>query len=546
MVEFKKVKSKFIIYILVILVSLPLEVIVLPYYIVSQFHQKPNHLFNIICIFVVCVGFLKCLNYWRFKIGTQIQNVIYTESKKKMMTQIIQVYKSQRKDLPIGKFINHMENIPYIIEQIFYKGISYFIPECISVLSLIVFLFWVHPILGAISIGYIIFIFFIIKTLVPPLLHTARKEYDYRSTFNQSVHNTLENFVYILVNNSFDFEKTNFRNKVDQHYKRFQKCEVANNQYYKGMDISSIVFFAILSFVLFKLIRLQPDKATRYTSVFVVLLFFLDKLEGFKFMLAQISAFLYKSQVYLKDINILIPPHSRELSTEKELPIHLSQDNALEMRNITYQYPTSKTPLFHHRTFTFPKHQLTAIQGPSGCGKSTLAKLAIGLIDNQQGHIFIQQQDITSDYSKRQSYIAYLPQNVKLFDGNVLDNIRYTCQHQYSKSQIDKWIRKYNLHDILMKNSNDHEYLERNVGLSGNHLSGGQRQLIVLLRTFITNECRKVPKTIFILDEPTSALDKHTGQIVLNWLKQLTKQYTIIVITHDPKIAKQCSHHIEI
>jgi ABC-type bacteriocin/lantibiotic exporter with double-glycine peptidase domain len=278
--------------------------------------------------------------------------------------------------------------------------------------------------------------------------------------------------------------------------------------------------------------------------VFVVLLFFLDKLDGFKFMLAHISAFLYKSQVYLKDIDILISQPTQARLAKNESSIHLSQDSDIEMHNITYQYPTSKNPLFHNQTFVFPKHQLTAIQGPSGCGKSTLAKLAIGLIDNQKGHIFLQQQDITNDSSKRQSYIAYLPQSVKLFDGNILDNIRYTCQHQYSKSQIDKWIRKYHLHNILMKDPNNHDYLERDVGLSGNKLSGGQRQLVVLLRTFITNECRKIPKKIFILDEPTSALDKHTGQMVLDWLKLLTKQYTIIIITHDPKIAKQCSHHI--
>ena len=93
---------------------------------------------------------------------------------------------------------------------------------------------------------------------------------------------------------------------------------------------------------------------------------------------------------------------------------------------------------------------------------------------------------------------------------------------------------------ILMKNSEDTDYLERSVGVGGSELSGGQKQIIIILRTFLANKCSKTKKTIFILDEPTSALDPKTTNIIIELLREFSKVYTIIIITHDKNVAKKC------
>ena len=137
--------------------------------------------------------------------------------------------------------------------------------------------------------------------------------------------------------------------------------------------------------------------------------------------------------------------------------------------------------------------------------------------------IFIDGQDINKyNLASLRSQITFINQNNKLFNKTIYENIQYG--NDLSKNSIDNYIIKYKLDQVFKNLPNG---FNTNCGVNGDSLSGGQKQIIQLLRS--TNKNNK----IIILDEPTSALDHKTKNIILDIIKDLSKNSTLIIITHD-------------
>ena len=149
--------------------------------------------------------------------------------------------------------------------------------------------------------------------------------------------------------------------------------------------------------------------------------------------------------------------------------------------------------------------------------------------------IFIDNQDINKySLSSLRMNITYINQNNKLFNASIYENIQYG--NKMSIDDINILIKKYNLENIFKNLSNGFNTV---IGVNGDSLSGGQKQIIQLLRSYSKNN------KIVILDEPTSALDDDTRLIVLEIIKHISQDSTLLIITHDENnlnIAKKIIH----
>lgn len=170
--------------------------------------------------------------------------------------------------------------------------------------------------------------------------------------------------------------------------------------------------------------------------------------------------------------------------------------------------------------------QKTALIGNIGTGKTTLIKALMGLL-KYKGSIKINNVNINelgNEFISKN--IAYIPQNPRLFNRTILENLKYGTN--YSKEQIIHLLKQYKMINFFEQFENGVEF---NVGTNGDKLSGGQRQLVFILRSIIQN------KKIFVLDEPTSALDENHKNILFKLLDTQNDK-TIIIITHDKEIFK--------
>lgn len=213
----------------------------------------------------------------------------------------------------------------------------------------------------------------------------------------------------------------------------------------------------------------------------------------------------------------------------------------IELKNINKIYTPGKlkVPALVDINLAIEKGDLLAIVGPSGSGKSTLMNI-IGLLDHAtKGELLIAGQPLDLKMPDRKlaglrsKKIGFVFQTFNLLPRlTALQNVLLPTA--YAKPQIPD--RKNKAIELLKK-----------VGLADRsmhkptELSGGEKQRVAIARALINDP------EIILADEPTGNLDSKSGQEIINILKDLNSEgKTVLIITHDEKIAKQCDKTIKI
>lgn len=193
--------------------------------------------------------------------------------------------------------------------------------------------------------------------------------------------------------------------------------------------------------------------------------------------------------------------------------------------NISFSYPTAKNiEIIHDFNLTINSGDKIWITGDNGKGKTTLIKLLLGLYHPNRGSINVNEysiNDIDKDYLRDK--IAVVSQNATIFKGTVKENILYGLEKE-KEVELNNLISKYSLYDYM---DSFIKGLETEIMQNSRNISGGQNQLITLIRALL------MKKEILILDEPTSSLDKNIKKLVADMICDYTESKIIIMISHD-------------
>lgn len=211
----------------------------------------------------------------------------------------------------------------------------------------------------------------------------------------------------------------------------------------------------------------------------------------------------------------------------------------LEHVNKYYGQGATRFHVLHDINLQVAAGELMAIIGESGSGKSTLINIIGFLDDDFEGNYFYNDQAI-HDYTRadlaklRNQHVGFVFQNFKLIrDISIAENVILPLLYAgVGRRQAKKTAAR-----VLSR-----------VGLGGyddklpTELSGGQQQRVSIARAIIANP------DFLIADEPTGALDTKTSQEIMDLFKQLnqTQHTTIIMVTHDPRVAEQCERVVKI
>lgn len=184
---------------------------------------------------------------------------------------------------------------------------------------------------------------------------------------------------------------------------------------------------------------------------------------------------------------------------------------------------TPNHPLFQGINLHIPAGGRVALVGPSGAGKSTLISLLIRFFDPWKGRITIDDQDIRQvNLHSLRSQISVVQQDLMLFSGTVEDNIKIG-KADATPEEILKAAELANAREFI---EGLPDSFQTEVGERGVKLSGGQRQLIAITRSFLKDA------PILILDESTSNLDTPSERLIYDALQLLMKGRTTIIIAH--------------
>ncbi|HAM79804.1 ABC transporter ATP-binding protein [Ornithinibacillus bavariensis] len=201
-------------------------------------------------------------------------------------------------------------------------------------------------------------------------------------------------------------------------------------------------------------------------------------------------------------------------------------EGKIDFRDVSFQYPTSDSPVLFNVSFTVYPGEKLAIIGATGSGKSSLFQLIPRLYDVLDGEILIDDKPITSyrlDTLRRS--IGYVPQSPILFSGPIKDNISWGKDNA-TEDEIIKAAKNAQIHDTIMELPKQYE---TQIGQKGVNLSGGQKQRISIARALI-----RKPK-ILMLDDSTSALDLATEARLLDAIQDDLN--TLLIITQKVSTA---------
>ena len=222
-------------------------------------------------------------------------------------------------------------------------------------------------------------------------------------------------------------------------------------------------------------------------------------------------------------------------STSTEMLKQVQHDSFLQTTNIDFAYDKKK--IIDDISLTIPEHTTTAIVGPSGGGKTTFCHLLSRFWDVDKGTVTLDGKDVR-DYSMDDlmKNFSFVFQNVYLFHDTIANNIRFG-QPDAPMEKVIAAAKKACCHDFISALPDGYETV---IGEGGASLSGGERQRISIARAIMKDS------PIIILDEATANVDPENERDLMQAIKELTQEKTVIMIAHRLKTVRNADQIVVI
>ncbi len=219
---------------------------------------------------------------------------------------------------------------------------------------------------------------------------------------------------------------------------------------------------------------------------------------------------------------------------EKEEGLSITEINSIAIQNLSFRF-AGRSELFSNINLNIEKGKVTAIVGESGSGKSTLAQILQRFYNFEKGDIVVNNifQLNEIDLIKYRNLIGVIPQDVTIFNGNVIDNI--LLGQAETPENIITFLATFGF-DVYFNQLP--QGLATILGEEGINLSGGQKQIIALARVLF-----KKPQFL-ILDESTSAMDRKTENFTMNLFEKIKPNCSIFFISHRLNTLKKFADFI--
>lgn len=452
------------------------------------------------------------MSYQHYDMKTEIQDTI--------IKNIFARHNKEQEEIFSGELMPKVIKIQKLIGDYYHRLKSHLVPHFIFfILSLFYFAYY-DVYLG---IGMLFFLCSVIINIFGGLYGCQKETSDTNEAVNQ-IYLEIEDLITNINNISAEkkekkeierLEKFNDKHR-DAHF-RTVKCSTK----YKVMGTVFLICFLI--FFVYRLYILTTKKAIKPGKL--VTFFFLLKynISLTNHLTALISNFVYDYGM-MNDLTYLLNDKVKSPSPQSKDQCKFPS-TGIGLSNVIFKYPKNQKPTINKATLHIDENECLLLVGSNGSGKTTILNLLANFIKPNHGCLYIKGKDYRQ-YSKKElnQLIGYMPQTPVLFNRSIIENIQY-AQPNISREEVIRILKKFKL---LQAFSNLENGIDTKVGKGGSKLSGGQKQILWFIRIYFKNP------EVLLLDEPTSALDKKKKEIVSELVKEVFKNKTVIMISHDP------------
>lgn len=342
------------------------------------------------------------------------------------------------------------------------------------------------------------------------------------------------------------FNLTNMQNKIMEDFNKYN-YKIANisrnvafrNNLPKPLFEFFILLIVVISFYFisknnFNISEIVPIFGVFLTAAYRLVPSFgrlMSNLQRFQFNIQSVEKLSKDKEKFIEQSN------KKNDSKEK-----LIFKNNVTFKNVNFSYSKNlkidQNFVLKNLNFELKIKDSIGIIGKSGSGKSTFLDLLMGLMDPQQGEIFIDNKQLKDIKNSWQKNIGCVPQEVFIADSSIKENVAFgLSEENIDIEKVNKAIEIANL-STLVKNLNFG--INTILGEKGSRISGGQRQRIGIARAMYNNP------DIIILDEATSALDIETEKNIIDEIFSSAKNKTIIIVSHKYENLRYCKKIYEI
>ena len=232
---------------------------------------------------------------------------------------------------------------------------------------------------------------------------------------------------------------------------------------------------------------------------------------------------------------------------DQSLPEYLNQptpkpnqfNKEIKLTNLSFRYTKESPWIFKNVNLSLKKGSHIGFIGSTGSGKSTLLDIIMGLLSPTEGALIIDQQPINDENLRSwQMHIAHVPQDIYLSDNSIEENIAFGIpKDKIDRQQLKKAAQQAQISQLIEQLPEGYQTF---VGERGVRLSGGQRQRIGIARALYKKA------NVLIFDEATSALDNETEREVMEAVKSLDSEITVLIIAHRLTTLKDCDKVVKL
>jgi len=532
-------KIMFTFYMLLILLY-PMQEIGVPHIIgilTKNIEQKKSIYMPLFLLIFITIVIQLC-----YIISAKIDLVMYPNFQKYIrnltMDHVMNVANTNFEEIKGATIIYHLQKLPLNLYSFIEDFRDIYIPQALVYVGTVIY-FWFKD--KTISIALIL-VLGIILFLSVYTIHTCHDISRHRDRLYNDLTEDTEDVITNLISVLSSGKKEDENKRADKYMEDY--FDYSRKTLQCSQNVRYLIIPIVLLFFCWSLYRMYQDvihnKMKSYVMISLVLIL-LYVMKSMWVIMYNVKEQVFKWGSIMESIDLLNECGTKKAESNKDdtktLIIPSNSKNGFLIENVYYGYE-GRPPIFKGLNLKIDSNKKTLLVGEIGSGKSTLLKLLLQYKLPIQGEIYYNGRPYSQiTPSEIRTIIGYVPQTPILFDRTLYENITYASQREVSYDEIINLMHTFNLKSLLDKFPKG---LDTPVGKGGSKLSGGQRQIIWILRVIFQN-----PEVV-LLDEPTSALDEDTKVTVHKMLEYLIKDKTAIMVTHDKFLYKIADEVIEL
>ena len=468
----------------------------------------------IFAAYIVRAIMLYIVNYWGHMFGVRVEADMRRDIFSHIQTLPFSFYDKIR----TGKLLSRATTDLFEISELAHHGPEDLLISSLTVLGAFIAMFFIEWRIALAMLLIMPFcIWFVMKARFT-MKSTSKSVKEQTANINAGIESSISGarVAKAFANEDYEIAKFEEGNNLFLH---------AKDRFYKAMAVfnSGTEFFIALFNVVVLLVGgiLIINKAGFSSITFITFMLYVS---AFTSPLKRFASFFEQYMMgmagFTRFLEIL---DTKSEITDREGAIEVTDlKGKIEFEDVSFAYEEGQDVLSHVNLTIEPGKKL-ALVGPSGGGKTTICHLLMRFYDVTEGAIRVDGVDVR-DYTQEslRRNIGIVQQDVFLFAGSVLENIRYGRLDATDEEVVQAAIRAH-IHDEIM---NFPDQYQTEVGERGVKLSGGQKQRISIARLFLKNQ------PILILDEATSALDTVTEYDIQKSFDDLSEGRTTLIIAH--------------